>query len=84
MRIRHRCNGAERTVEIDSRLEDYTVADLAAALRGRLDEAGDGAAAGVSIDGCWHTPETPLSSVPIWEGALLEIAPGSGRSPLPC
>ena len=81
MRIRHRCNGAERTVEIDSRLEDYTVADLAAALRGQLDEAGDGAAAGISIDGCWHSPETPLSSVPIWEGALLQIAPGSGQSP---
>ena len=81
MRIRHRCNGAERTVEIDSRLEDYTVADLAAALSGQLDEAGDPAAAGVSIDGCWHSPETPLSSVPIWEGALLEIAPGCGQSP---
>ena len=81
MRIRHRCDGAERIVEIDSRLEDYTVADLAAALNCQLDEAGDGAAAGVSIDGSWHSPETPLSSVPIWEGALLEIAPGSGRSP---
>ena len=81
MRIRHRCDGAERIVEIDSRLEDYTVADLVAALNCQLDEAGDGAAAGVSIDGCWHSPETPLSSVPIWEGALLEIAPGSGRSP---
>ena len=81
MRLRHRCDGAERAVEIDSRLADYTVADLAAALSCPLDEAGEGAAAGVSIDGCWHSPETPLSSVPIWEGALLEIAPGSGQSP---
>ena len=80
MRIRHLCEGAERTVEIESRLEDYTVADLIAALGSRLHEPAD-MAAGVSIDGCWHGPETPLSSVPIWEGALLEIAPGSGQSP---
>lgn len=80
MRIRHRCNGTEQTVEIDSRLEGYTVADLMAALGSRLDGSGDGST-GVRIDGCWHSPGTPLSSVPIWEGALLEIAPGSGQSP---
>ena len=81
MRVRHRLNGAERTVEIDSRLDDFTVADLAAALSGAIEEAGDGTGAGLSIDGCWHGPETPLSSVPIWEGALLEIAPGCEQSP---
>ena len=81
MRVRHRLNGAERTVEIDSRLDDFTVADLAEALSGAIEEAGDGTGAGLSIDGCWHGPETPLSSVPIWEGALLEIAPGCEQSP---
>ena len=81
MRIRHRRNGAERTVEIDSRLDGYTVADLAAALGGELSETGDSAGAGVRIDGFWHSPDTPLSSVPIWEGALLETAPGSEQSP---
>ena len=80
MRIRHLCNGSERTVEIDSRLEGYTVADLMAALGSRLDGPGDDSV-GVRVDGCWHSPATPLSSVPIWEGALLEIAPGSGQSP---
>ena len=76
MRFRHRRNGAERTVEVDSRLDGFTVADLAAALGGELSEAGDGGTAmGVSIDGCWHGPEMPLSSVPLWEGALLETAP---------
>ena len=51
MRVRHRLNGAERTVEIDSRLDDFTVADLAAALSGAIEEAGDGTGAGLSIDG---------------------------------
>ncbi len=67
-------------MEIDSRLEGYTVADLMAALNGRIDGPGD-SSAGVRVDGCWHGPGTPLSSIPIWEGALLEIAPGSGQSP---
>lgn len=80
MRIRHLCNGIEQTVEIDSHLESYTVADLMAALGRRLDALGD-SSVGVRVDGCWHSPGTPLSSVPIWEGALLEIAPGSGQSP---
>ena len=80
MRVRHRCDGAEHTIEIDSRLEGYTVADLIAVLGGRLDGSADGPA-GIAVDGCWHSPETPLSSVPIWEGALLEIAPDSGQSP---
>ena len=80
MRIRHLRNGTEQTVEIDSRLEGYTVADLMAALGSRLDGPGD-SSTGVRVDGCWHSPATPLSSVPIWEGALLEIAPGSGQSP---
>ena len=79
MRIRHLCNGTEQTVEIDSRLEGYTVADLMAALGRRLDGPGDNSS-GVRVDGCWHSPGTPLSSVPIWEGALLEIAPGSGQA----
>ena len=79
MRIRHRCNGTEQTVEIDSRLEGYTVADLMAALGSRLDGSGD-SSTGVRVDGCWHSPGTALSSVPIWEGALLEIAPGSGQA----
>ena len=137
MRVRHRRNGAERTVELDSRLDGFTVADLARALGGELDEpaggpsegdnkldadspdgnaggaeSADGNAggadspdgnaggaepadgkarrsectdggAGVCIDGCWHSPDTPLSSVSIWEGALLEIAPGCEQSPLP-
>ena len=80
MRIRHLCNGIEQTVEIDSRLESYTVADLMAALGKPLDGPGD-VSAGVKVDGRWHSPGTPLSSVPIWEGALLEIAPGSGQAP---
>ena len=80
MRIRHLCNGTEQTVEIDARLEGYTVADLMAALGRRLDEPGD-SSTGVRVDGCWHSPGTPLSSVPIWEGALLEIAPGFGQAP---
>ncbi|MCY4423406.1 MAG: FtsK/SpoIIIE domain-containing protein [Acidimicrobiaceae bacterium] len=67
-------------MEIDSRLEGYTVADLMAALGSRLDGPGD-SSAGVRVDGCWHSAGTPLSAVPIWEGALLEIAPGSGQSP---
>ena len=147
MRVRHRRNGAERTVELDSRLDGFTVADLARALGGELDEPAGGTAegdnkldaesadgnagdaesadgnaggaesadgnaggaesaesnaggaepadgkarrfectdggAGVCIDGCWHSPDIPLSSVSIWEGALLEIAPGCEQSPLP-
>ena len=125
MRVRYRRNGAERTVELDSRLDGFTVADLARALGGELDEPAGGTAegdnkldaesadgnagdaesadgnagdaepadgkarrsectdggAGVCIDGCWHSPDTPLSSVSIWEGALLEIAPGCEQSP---
>ena len=115
MRVRHRRNGAERTVELDSRLDGFTMADLARALGGELDEPAGGTAegdnkldaesadgnaggaesadgkarrfectdggAGVCIDGCWHSPDTPLSSVSIWEGALLEIAPGCEQSP---
>ena len=77
MRIRHRVNGAERTVEIDSRLDGFTVADLVAALGGEVAGTGDRTEVGLSIDGCWHGPGSPLSSVPIWEGALLEIAPGN-------
>lgn len=81
MRVRHRVEGEERTVEVDSRLDDFTVADLAAALGTEFEEAGDGTGAGLRIDGCWHDPETPLSSVPIWEGALLEVAPGCEQPP---
>jgi S-DNA-T family DNA segregation ATPase FtsK/SpoIIIE len=80
VRVRHLCNGTEQTVEIDSHLEGYTVADLMAALGSRLDRHGDGSA-GIRVDGGWHSPGTLLSSVPIWEGALLEIAPGSGQFP---
>jgi len=69
-------------VEIDSRLDGHTVADLAAALRGAVDQAGRaGDGDGLRIDGCWHGPDTPLSSVPIWEGTLLEIAPGCEQLP---
>ena len=72
-------------MEIDSRLDGYTVADLIAALSGEGEEAGDRTGDGLCIDGCWHGPDTPLSSAPIWEGALLEIAPGceqpSSQSP---
>ena len=76
MRVRHRRNGAERAVELDTRLDGFTVADLAAALGGELGatDAG-GKALGLSVDGCWHAPETSLSSVRIWEGALLETVP---------
>ena len=81
MRVRHRLDGVEATAEIDSRLDGYTVADLAAALRGEVDRAGDRAGDGLRIDGCWHGPDTPLSSVPIWEGTLLEIAPGCEQLP---
>ena len=81
MRVRHRLDGVETTVEIDSRLDGYTVADLAAALRGEIDQAGTRAGDGLCIDGCWHGPDTPLSSVPIWEGTLLEIAPGCEQLP---
>ena len=62
-------------MEIDSRFDGFTVADLAAALNGEAEEAGDRSGPGLCIDGCWHSPDTPLTSVPIWEGALLEAAP---------
>ena len=75
MRVRHRRNGAERTVELDSLLDGFTVADLAAALGELAAADGCGTPRGLSIDGCWHPPDTPLSSVRIWEGALLETAP---------
>ena len=82
MRIRHRLNGAEQIVEIDSRLDGFTVADLAAALKGEVPaearEAGDGRQHGLRIDGRWHGPQKLLTSVEIWEGALLEVAPGYG------
>ncbi|MYA86305.1 MAG: FHA domain-containing protein, partial [Acidimicrobiaceae bacterium] len=81
MRVRHRLDGVETTVEIDSRLDGYTVADLAAALHGEADQAGNRAGDGLCIDGCWHGPDTPLPSVPIWEGTLLEIAPGCEQLP---
>ncbi|MCY4665012.1 MAG: FHA domain-containing protein, partial [Acidimicrobiaceae bacterium] len=85
MRVRHRFNGAESIVEVDSRIDGYTVADLIAALRGEVEEAGGRTTHGLRVDGCWHGPDTPLPSVPIWEGALLEIAPGfeqpSSQSP---
>ena len=68
-------------MEIDSRLDGYTVADLAAALRGEVDQAGARAGDGLCIDGRRHGPDTPLSSVPIWEGTLLEIAPGCEQLP---
>ncbi len=80
MRIRHLCNGTERIVEIDSRLDGYTVADLMEALGSRSALPRDDAT-GVRVDGRWHSPGTPLASVPIWEGALLEIAPGFGQAP---
>ena len=81
MRVRHRLNGAELTVEIDSRLDGFTVADLAAALSGGAEEASERSRPGLCIDGCWHSPETRLTSVPIWEGALLEVAPGCEQPP---
>ena len=85
MRIRHRLNDAERTVEIESRFDGFTVADLVTALTGEASEAADRGGHGLSIDGCWHRPEVLLSSIPIWEGALLEVAPGyeqpSSQSP---
>ncbi len=92
MRIRHRLNGVERIVEIDPRLDGYTVSDLAAALSSETHQAGDReqicdsgqissrSRCGLIIDGCWHSPETLLPSVPIWEGALLEAAP-TGEQP---
>ena len=57
------------------------MADLAAALGGEFEETSDGTGAGLIVDGCWHGPSTPLSSVPIWEGALLEIAPSCEQPP---
>ena len=110
MRIRHRRDGVEHTVEIDSCLDGFTVADLAAALEGftaadlagtagggvgcadgevgvagvlddGLKQTGDGSGHGLRIDGCRHGPETPLESVPIWEGALLEVAPECEQPP---
>ena len=85
MRVRHRFNGTESIVEVDSRIDGYTVADLIAALSGEVEEAGGRSGDGLFVDGCWHGPDTPLPSVPIWEGALLEIAPGleqpSSQSP---
>ncbi len=80
MRIRHRLNGVERIVEIDPRLDGYTVSDLAAALSGEPEQTGDRSRRGLIIDGCWHSPKTLLPSVPIWEGALLEAAP-TGEQP---
>ena len=82
MRIRHQLNGAERIVEIDSRLDGFTVADLAAALSAGTDGDGrDGRGHGLRIDGFWHPPATSLASVQIWEGALLEVAPGCEQPP---
>ena len=85
MRVRHRLDGADRIVEIDSRLDGHTVADLVAALSGEVEQAGSRTGDGLSIDGRWHGPDTPLASVPIWEGALLQVAPGceqpSSQSP---
>ena len=85
MRIRHRLSGSERTVEVASRFDGFTVADLVAALTGASSEGVDRCGHGLRIDGCWHRPETLLSSIPIWEGALLEVAPGceqpSSQSP---
>ncbi len=68
-------------MEIDSRLEGFKVGDLAAALSGRQVEAGDSGINGLRVDGCWYGPQTPLTSVPIWEGALLEAAPNDEQSP---
>ena len=82
MRVRNRCNGAERVVELVPPLDGFTVADLAAALGVELHAAADGdAATGLRIDGCWHRPDTPLASLQIWEGALLEAAPAIGQAP---
>ncbi|MCY4175440.1 MAG: FtsK/SpoIIIE domain-containing protein [Acidimicrobiaceae bacterium] len=121
MRVRFRLEGSEATLEIDSRLDGYTVADLAAALdrsaaetqqhrcmtaaeqsnHAGADRGGPGARAGdngsggdgshqaeassgglgqgLCIDDCWYHPATLLSSAPIWEGTLLELAAGSGQ-----
>ena len=65
-------------MEIDSRLDGYRVADLVAALDGQSERADD-SGAGLCVDGRWHGPDTPLVSAEIWEGALLEIAPGNGQ-----
>ena len=78
MWVRYRSDGAERAVEIDSRLDGYRVADLVTALDGQSEPADD-SGAGLCVDGRWHGPDTPLASAEIWEGALLEIAPGNGQ-----
>lgn len=68
-------------MEIAPDLDGYTVADLVTALGGGVEQAGDRAGGGLCVDGRWHGPDTPLSSVQIWEGALLEIAPGFEQLP---
>ena len=95
MRVRHRLDGTERIVEIDARLNGYTVADLASALGAASESAGTASesagcgsetagcasGSGLIVDGCWHSGEEPLSEVPIWEGALLESAPECEQPP---
>ena len=84
MRVRHRSDGTECIVEVDSRLGDYTVADLIAALGADGALNGHTGRAGLRIDGCWHSPDTPLASLEIWEGALLETAPEDEQPPSQC
>ncbi len=117
MRVRFRLGGSERTLEIDSRLDGYTVADLTAALSSQTStpastslrspsettdttEATEAAettktteqssqfprvadreaVTDLYIDGRWHPPTTLLTSVPIWEGSLLELAASAEQS----
>ena len=81
MRLLQGHNGLEQTVELADGLDGRTVADLAAAL---VEAAGDGNGSaqdgvlGVRVDGRWHSPDTPLSSVELWEGSRVEAVPAPG------
>lgn len=70
MRIRHCREGVERIVEIGSSLDGYTAADLISAF-----ESDPDAAAGIVVDGCWHSADMPLADIALREGSRVEIDP---------
>ncbi len=78
MRVRLRRDGVERVVEFDFGLDGLGVADLAAALGAEISATGERfESEGLYIDRSWYDPRTRLSSVQIYEGALLEPASAS-------
>ncbi len=70
MRVRHCREGIERAVELEARLDGYTVADLVEALEG----AGS-AGLGIDVDGTWHPSGAHLVALDLREGSRLEVRP---------